>query len=91
MVGVYTRLGTALNRIDIMVINFCVNFITFLQKTIKCQNLNASSGVFTELGRRMTSFIFGSQPAVHRVTVSSLILNYCILISWVTSYYLILV
>lgn len=42
--------------------------LTGLQKTVKCQNLNASSGVFTDLGRRMTSFIFGSQPASQRVT-----------------------
>lgn len=42
--------------------------LTGLQKTVKCQNLNASSGVFTDLGRRMTSLIFGSQPASQRVT-----------------------
>ncbi|KAL9953139.1 hypothetical protein ACROYT_G040502 [Oculina patagonica] len=35
------------------------------QKAIKCHNLNAPSSVFTELGRRMTSFIFGSQPAAN--------------------------
>ena len=49
---------------------FLVVVIILIQKTIKCQNLNTTSSVFTELGRRVTSFIFGSQPASHEATVS---------------------
>lgn len=37
------------------------------QKAINCQNLKSSSGVFSDLGRRVSSFIFGSQPASYKV------------------------
>ena len=43
---------------------------SFEQKAINCQNLKSSSGVFSDLGRRVSSFIFGSQPASYKVAVS---------------------
>ena len=46
-------------------------FTLVLQKTVKCQTLKTSSGMLLDFGRRMTSFIFGSRPAIEQVAVSS--------------------
>lgn len=36
------------------------------QKEIKCHNLNSSNSVFSDFGRRVSSFIFGSQPVSNK-------------------------
>lgn len=41
--------------------------LTGSQKAIKFHNLNSSNSVFSDFGRRVSSFIFGSQPANSKV------------------------
>ena len=52
--------------------------MSFLQKEIKCHNLNSSNSVFSDFGRRMSSFIFGSQPVSNKdaVSVNSTVVHY---------------
>ena len=53
--------------------------MSFLQKEIKCHNLNSSNSVFSDFGRRVSSFIFGSQPVSNKDAVS---VNSCSLFLW---------